>query len=142
MKEGKSFDIPKQRILTAYRCVKANKGADGVNGVNFEDYENNIKDNLYKLWNRMSSGSYFPKAEKGVEIPIIRGWMNYFMKYCSREAGKEIDYVNRTMIQWAKRKYESIRKINGKVWIMLARLAQSNPNLFYHWKMGIRPMIK
>ncbi len=75
MKEGKSFDIPKQQILAAYKYVKANKGAGGVDGVNFEEFEKNIRNNLYKLWNRMSSGSYFPKAVKGVEIPKKNGKM-------------------------------------------------------------------
>jgi len=53
--------------------VKENKGSAGVDGADFEKYEANLKDNLYKLWNRMSSGSYFPKAVKAVEIPKKNG---------------------------------------------------------------------
>ena len=73
MSEGKSFQISQNQVLTAYKFVKANHGAGGVDGVTFEEYEKNLKDNLYKLWNRMSSGSYFPKPVRGVEIPKKNG---------------------------------------------------------------------
>ena len=61
MSEGKSFQISQNQVLTAYKLVKANHGAGGVDGVTFEEYGKNLKNNLYKLWNRMSSGSYFPQ---------------------------------------------------------------------------------
>ena len=73
--------------------------------------------------------------------PIIRGWMNYFMKFGSREARKQIDYVNMTMVQWLIRKYKGIRHSKGKAWRMLARLSKAQPELFYHWTVGIRPTI-
>ncbi len=69
MKEGKSFQISKHLILEVFKRVKANKGAGGIDGIDIETYEEHLKDNLYKLWNRMSSGSYFPKPVRGVEIP-------------------------------------------------------------------------
>lgn len=69
MNEGKSFHISQNSVLAAYQLVKANKGAAGVDGINFDEYERNLIDNLYKLWNRMSSGSYFPNKVRGVEIP-------------------------------------------------------------------------
>jgi len=75
MKEGKSFNISQKQILAAYKLVKVNKGAGGVDGIEFEAYEKYLKNNLYKLWNRMSSGSYFPKSVKGVEIPKKNGKM-------------------------------------------------------------------
>lgn len=59
--------------MGAYTKVKANKGSAGIDGMNFEKYEESLKNNLYKLWNRMSSGSYFPKAVKAVEIPKKNG---------------------------------------------------------------------
>ena len=65
----KSFDIPKQMVWEAYLRVKANKGAAGVDGVTIEQYEQDLKNNLFKLWNRMSSGSYFPPPVKAVDIP-------------------------------------------------------------------------
>lgn len=69
MENSKPYKIPKQIVMAAYKKVKANKGSAGVDGKDFEKYEENLKDNLYKLWNRMSSGSYFPKPVKAVEIP-------------------------------------------------------------------------
>lgn len=69
MENSKPYKIPKQTVMAACKKVKANKGSAGVDGKDFEKYEENLKDNLYKLWNRMSSGSYFPKPVKAVEIP-------------------------------------------------------------------------
>jgi RNA-directed DNA polymerase len=70
---GKSFEISKQEVWDAYRQVKANKGAAGVDGCSIEDFEKDLKNNLYRIWNRMSSGSYFPPAVKAVEIPKSHG---------------------------------------------------------------------
>lgn len=65
----KSFDIPRQSVRDAWELVKANKGSAGVDGQTIEDFEKNLDRNLYKVWNRMSSGTYFPLPVKGVEIP-------------------------------------------------------------------------
>lgn len=73
MKEGQSYEISQHQVLEAYKRVKANQGAAGIDGVTFSIFEEDLKNNLYKLWNRMSSGSYFPKAVKGVEIPKKNG---------------------------------------------------------------------
>ena len=70
---GKSFDISKWEVWEAYRQVKANQGAPGVDGVTLEEFEKDLKNNLYKIWNRMSSGSYFPPPVKAVEIPKPHG---------------------------------------------------------------------
>lgn len=67
--ETKPYDISKQEIWRAWKRVKANGGAPGVDGQRLEDFERKLGDNLYKLWNRMSSGSYFPKAVRLCEIP-------------------------------------------------------------------------
>jgi RNA-directed DNA polymerase len=69
MDKTKSFDIPKQLIWRAYKQVSKNKGAAGVDDVSITKFEENLKDSLYKLWNRMSSGSYFPEPVKAVAIP-------------------------------------------------------------------------
>ena len=66
--QGKPFEIPKQMVWEAYQRVKANKGAAGVDGQSVEQFEQDLKNNLYRLWNRMSSGSYFPPPVKAVEI--------------------------------------------------------------------------
>src|SRR6478752_6428154 len=69
----KSFEISKQAVFDAYRRVKANKGSAGVDGVTIEEFEQDLKRNLYRLWNRMSSGSYFPPPVRMVEIPKAGG---------------------------------------------------------------------
>ncbi|MGH3564858.1 MAG: group II intron reverse transcriptase/maturase [Pseudonocardia sp.] len=71
--EDKPFAIPKQLVWEAYRRVKANKGAAGVDGQSLEGFETDLRNNLYKIWNRMSSGTYFPPAVKAVEIPKPHG---------------------------------------------------------------------
>jgi RNA-directed DNA polymerase len=71
--QAKPFEIPKQMVWEAYKRVKANKGAAGVDGQSVEQFEQDLSNNLYKLWNRMSSGSYFPPPVKAVEIPKASG---------------------------------------------------------------------
>jgi RNA-directed DNA polymerase len=69
----KPFDIPKALIWEAFKCVKANGGAAGVDRESIEQFESHLGDNLYKLWNRLCSGSYFPPPVKGVPIPKKSG---------------------------------------------------------------------
>lgn len=71
--KAKPFNINKRRLVEAYRLVKANAGSAGVDRQSLEDFEKDLKNNLYKLWNRMSSGSYMPPPVKGVEIPKKTG---------------------------------------------------------------------
>jgi retron-type reverse transcriptase len=70
---GKSFDISKAEVWEAWEKVKANKGASGVDGCSIEDFEKDLKNQLYRVWNRMSSGSYFPPPVRAVEIPKPHG---------------------------------------------------------------------
>jgi RNA-directed DNA polymerase len=70
---GKSFEMSKWEVQEAYEKVKANKGAPGVDGYSIEDFEKDLRNNLYRIWNRMSSGSYFPPPVKAVEIPKSHG---------------------------------------------------------------------
>ena len=62
--KAKPFVISKQLVMQAYRLVKANRGAAGVDHQSLDDFEEGLKSNLYRLWNRMSSGSYFPAPVK------------------------------------------------------------------------------
>ena len=71
--EVKSFEIDKRLVFGAWEKVRANKGAPGVDAVSIGLFEEQLKDNLYRLWNRMSSGSYFPGLVRGVEIPKDHG---------------------------------------------------------------------
>lgn len=73
MSEAKPFSISKWEVWEAYKRVKANKGAAGVDGQSLADFERKLKDNLYKLWNRLSSGSYFPPPVRTVKIPKADG---------------------------------------------------------------------
>ena len=65
----KSFEISKRAVWEAWRRVKANKGAAGVDGESIEEFERDLEANLYELWNRLSSGSCFPPPVLEVEIP-------------------------------------------------------------------------
>lgn len=69
----KSFDIPKALVVEAFKHVKSNAGAAGVDQESLDDFEKDRQGNLYKLWNRMSSGSYFPQPVKAVPIPKKQG---------------------------------------------------------------------
>ena len=73
MKETKSYFISKKTVLEAFQKVKANNGTYGVDEQSIRKFEENLKDNLYKIWNRMSSGTYFPKPVRAVEIPKKSG---------------------------------------------------------------------
>jgi len=67
--QAKPFNITKRQVWEAYKRVKANKGAAGVDGQTIEAFERGLEGNLYKLWNRLASGSYMPPAVRRVEIP-------------------------------------------------------------------------
>lgn len=69
----KSFDIPKRLVWESFQRVKANGGSAGVDQESIEAFERKLGDNLYRLWNRMGSGSYFPPPVKAVPIPKKSG---------------------------------------------------------------------
>ena len=73
MDEAKPFKIPKREVWEAFKRVKANQGAAGVDGQSIAEFEANLSGNLYKLWNRLSSGSYFPPPVRRVDIPKANG---------------------------------------------------------------------
>lgn len=70
---GKSFDISKEEVWAAWVRVRGNQGAAGVDGVSVEAFEKDLRNNLYRIWNRMSSGTYFPPDVKAVAIPKSGG---------------------------------------------------------------------
>ena len=69
----KPFNITKKQVYEAYKAVKSNAGAAGVDKQTIEQFEVDLRSNLYKLWNRMSSGSYFPPPVRAVPIPKKNG---------------------------------------------------------------------
>ena len=66
---SKPFNIDKREVYEAYLQVRSNGGAAGVDGTTLEAFETDLKGNLYKIWNRMSSGAYFPPPVRAVSIP-------------------------------------------------------------------------
>jgi RNA-directed DNA polymerase len=81
----KPFNIDKKQVYDAYKAVKSNKGAAGVDGQTIEQFEADLKSNLYKIWNRMSSGSYFPPPVRAVSIPKKSGGQRIFG--CAHRSG-------------------------------------------------------
>lgn len=73
MGKAKPFNIPKREVWEAYKRVRANQGAAGVDGQSIAEFEQDLSNNLYKLWNRLSSGSYFPLPVRRVDIPKATG---------------------------------------------------------------------
>jgi RNA-directed DNA polymerase len=73
VKSAKPFDISKHLVWEAYKEIKANGGAAGVDKESIKAFEVKLKDNLYRIWNRMSSGSYFPPLVEAVPIPKKSG---------------------------------------------------------------------
>ena len=69
----KSFEIDKRLVYQAWEKVRSNHGAPGVDAVSITEFDRREKDNLYRLWNRMSSGSYFPPPVRAVSIPKKSG---------------------------------------------------------------------
>ena len=73
MDKTKPFEVSKTVVWEAYKRVKANRGAAGIDDQSITEFEFDLKNNLFKIWNRMSSGSYFPPPVKAVEIPKKSG---------------------------------------------------------------------
>lgn len=72
MKEGKPFEISKRQVMEAYKYVKAKHGAGGTDGVDFTEFEKDLKNNLYKIWNRMSSGQVAISPPQSEEWRYLR----------------------------------------------------------------------
>jgi retron-type reverse transcriptase len=70
---SKPFHIDKKRVYEAYKAVRSNRGAAGVDGQTLEQFDEDLRGNLYKIWNRMSSGSYLPPPVRAVSIPKKNG---------------------------------------------------------------------
>ena len=73
MMQAKPFPVTKREVWEAWKKVKANQGGAGIDGQTLADFEADLGNHLYKLWNRMASGSYHPKAVRRVEIPKASG---------------------------------------------------------------------
>ena len=69
--------------------------------------------------------------------PKIRGWMNYYGKFCLSELNSVLKYINKALLKWVMNKYKKLRKSKAKARKWLARIAKASPELFVHWKKGI-----
>jgi retron-type reverse transcriptase len=86
---GKPLDIEKKQVYEAYKAVKSNGGATGVDGQTIEQFEADLKNNLYKISNRMSSGTYFPPPVRAVPIPKKRGPVDFGCAHRRRSRGAD-----------------------------------------------------
>jgi hypothetical protein len=165
MKDAKSFEISRQLVMEAYRRVKANRGgAAGVDNISIADFENNLKGNLYRIWNRMGSGSYLPPAVKLVEIPksnrnwnpnhwvpmeladiakeinpVIQGWINYYGQHNPRVLKEVLQHVNQKLSRRVRKKFKGLRKRKAEAVHRLGDIALQKPDLFAHWAWGVKP---
>ena len=87
---NKPFNIDKRLVYEAYKAVKSNGGAAGVDEQSIEQFEEDLAGNLYKIWNRMSSGTYFPPPVRAVPIPKKSGGERIFGRaHRSRSRGAD-----------------------------------------------------
>ena len=132
--EPKPFLISKHQVLEAWKRVKANQGAGGVDEESIKDFEQKLKDNLYRIWNRMSSGSYLPPAVRTVAIP--------------KDGGGERNYrsmlhpvfrpLDRILVRWACQKYKKLRGHRRRATHWLKRISLRQPKMWAHWAVGVR----
>jgi RNA-directed DNA polymerase len=87
---NKPFNIDKRLVYEAYKAVKSNRGAAGVDEQTIEQFDADLSGNLYKIWNRMSSGTYFPPPVRAVAIPKKK-WRrkDFGCAHCSRSRGAD-----------------------------------------------------
>lgn len=129
MDKAKSYRIPKQLVWEAYKLVKANKGSAGVDKETIADFERDLKRNLYKVWNRMSSGSYIPPPVRVVEIPKGDGGKRKLgiptvadrvaQTVCSRVLEKEVEPIFHTdsyAYRPGKTALEAVGKARERCW--------------------------
>lgn len=113
--------------MQAFKLIKANAGAAGVDEQSLADFELNLKDNLYKLWNRLSSGSY----------PVLRGWIQYYGCYNRSSLYPVLRHFNKTLVAWAMKKYKRLKRHKTRAVIFLLTIVKREPRLFAHWKIGM-----
>ncbi|SRR5712692_11286587 len=113
MSEAKPFCISKWEVWEAYKRVKANKGAAGVDEQSIED--------LSRMFN-----------------PIVRGWPLYYGRYYRAALYPTMRQLDRDLALWAARKYKKLRRHLRRATHWIARISRRAPGLFAHWQMGVR----
>ena len=99
MAKAKPFNIPKREVWEAFKKVKANQGAAGVDGQTIAEFEADLSNNLYRLWNRMSSGSYFPPPVRRVQA-VWHG-SRYGTSFLPAASPKALKAIRQTIRRWA-----------------------------------------
>ena len=95
MNKAKPFCIAKREVWEACKQVKANRGVAGVDGQSIENFERDLSNNLYRIWNRMSSGSYVPPPVRRVDIPTCAE----ALKNCAgSEGGSDVETIGQECI--------------------------------------------
>ena len=143
---GKPFTIDKKQVYEAYKAVKSKGGAAGEDGQTIEQFEAGLKNNLYKIWNRMSSGSYFPPPVRAVPIPKKNGGQRILgvPTVADRVAQMVVKQLiepdlepNQMLLAWVMRKFKRFKAHKIRTSRFLQKLAQENAGLFVHWQLGM-----
>jgi RNA-directed DNA polymerase len=137
--ERESFDFLGYTFRRRFAKSKQGHFFNGFTPVVSKSASKQFRDKIKEIRANNKAVSIYRLAE--IMNPIIRGWANYFSKFCSSEARKSLDYVNLSLVRWVKRKYKTIRGSEGKAFRYLGRLAILQPNLFHHWQIGVTPTI-
>ena len=110
MDNAKPFCIPKRWVWKAYKRVKANRGAAGVDEQSVEQFEEHLKGN-----------------------PIIRGWLTYYGRYYPSGLYPTLQYLDRRLARWAEGKYKRLRRHRRRSEHRIRAIAACDPGLFAHW---------
>jgi len=151
MSEAKPFCISKWEVWEAYKRVKANQGAAGVDEQTIADFERDLKGNLYKIWNRMQwgrrgsgagamTGSWIwtSRASSTTSRKTIRGWLQYYGRFYRSALYPPMRQLDRSLARWADRKYKKLRRHLRRATHWVARISRRDPKLWAHWQMGVR----
>ena len=161
MSSGKPFTISKQEVWNAWLKVKGNQGAPGVDGQTLAAFEADLKGNLYKIWNRMSSGSYLPPpvplkrisqhvrswrlhrrtGQTAADLarlinPAVRGWMAYYGAFYRSALHPLLHRINTYLLRWLMAKYRTRRTWKQALRAMLDGYRR-HPRYFAHWNWAI-----
>ena len=123
------------------RYIKNKRGEffNGFSPAVSKDAGQVLRDRIRNI--RMSNKSVSIEELAKLINPVIRGWFNYFSKFAAGTAKRILTYVNLTVARWTKSKYKSMKGSTLRAMRFLKRIAQCNPNLFYHWQIGLLPAI-
>jgi RNA-directed DNA polymerase len=124
------------------RWVKSKQGNffNGFTPAVSKSARQQLRDKIRAL--RMSNKIVPVKKLAAILNPVIRGWANYFSQYNAGEARKTLNYVNLSLVRWIKFRMKSVKRSYAKAFRCLVNIAKRNPELFYHWQMGIRPTMR